>query len=366
MPKQTPFYSVHQKYGAKITEFAGYEMPVQYSSIKEEHLAVREKAGIFDVSHMGEFFVEGSEALDLVQYIITNDASKLDDGQALYTVMCRPNGGIIDDLLVYKLSGQRFMLVVNAANREKDLKWITDNNSFNASVKDHSDDTCLLAIQGPEALPILQELSSVKLDGIKFYHFTTGDIAGFDDVIISATGYTGEKGFELYFDKAKADPVKVWEAIMDKGKSRGIAPAGLGARDTLRLEMGLALYGNDLTEETNPIEARLGWLTKLGKDKFIGQDALKKVKEEGAQRKLYGFEVTDGKSVPRHGHQILDADGNSVIGTVTSGTRSISLNTNIGMGYVDIAYAKEDQDIKIQVRKRTVSAKTKKPPFLKK
>lgn len=366
MPKQTPFYSAHQKYGAKITEFAGFEMPVQYSSIKEEHLAVREKAGIFDVSHMGEFFVEGTEALELVQYIITNDASKLDEGQALYTVMCKPDGGIIDDLLVYKLGEQHFMLVVNAANREKDYHWITGNNKFNATVEDRSDDTCLLAIQGPEALPILQELTSINLDSITFYHFTRGDIAGYEDIIISATGYTGEKGFELYFDKNKVDPLKVWESIMEKGESRGIAPAGLGARDTLRLEMGLALYGNDLTEDTNPLEARLGWLTKLGKENFIGQDALKKIKEEGVSRKLYGFEVTEGKSVPRNGHEILDSNEKSTIGTVTSGTRSISLNKNIGMGYVDTEYARDDQEIKIKVRKRSVSARTKKPPFLKK
>lgn len=366
MPKQTPFYSIHQKYGAKLTEFAGYEMPVQYTSIRQEHNAVRQKAGIFDVSHMGEFFVEGAQALDLIQHVITNDASRLSVGRALYTVMCKPDGGIVDDLLVYKLADQQYMLVVNAANRSKDYNWITDHNSYDADVTDRSDDTCLVAVQGPNAVEILQRLTSVNLNDIKFYHFTTGDMAGFNNLILSATGYTGEEGFELYFDKSKADPEAIWEAIMEEGKSFGIEPAGLGARDTLRLEMGLALYGNDLTEETNPLEARLSWLTKLEKDDFIGKEALEEIKKSGIKRKLFGFEVVDGKSVPRNGHEILNSDGNSTIGIVTSGTRSITLDKNIGMGYVDAAYATEGEEIKIQVRKRTVTAKTKKPPFLKK
>ncbi len=365
MSKRTPFYQEHEKLGAKIIDFGGFDMPVQYDGIKQEHIAVREKAGLFDVSHMGEFFVRGPEALNLIQKVTINDASKLVPGKAQYTAMCYEDGGIVDDLLVYMLSDEEYLLVVNASNIEKDWEWISGQNSMNAEIENRSDDYALLALQGPNSIDILQKLTDTDVSAIKFYTFEEGSVAGETGVIISATGYTGEKGFELYIDTTKADSVKIWNELLKVGEEYGLEPAGLGARDTLRLEMGFALYGNDITKETNPIEANLGWLTKLDKGDFIGKEAVAEVKENGRSRKLTGFVIDEGRNVPRSGYKILDRDGNE-IGFVTSGTQSISLNKGIGMGYINVDHAKEGETIKIQIRKKEVSATVTKPPFYKK
>ena len=366
MLKRTPFYDLHEQAGAKLIDFGGFEMPVQYDSIRKEHNAVRESVGMFDVSHMGEFFVSGPEALDLIQHVTINDASKLSEGKAQYTAMCYEDGGIVDDLLVYKLFDDAgYILVVNASNIEKDLDWIQSNNDFDADVRDQSADTCLLAVQGPKSVETLQKLTDTDLGEIKFYNFEMGTLAGYENVVLSATGYTGEKGFELYFDKNHVDPEAIWNAIMEAGEEFDIEPCGLGARDTLRLEMGFALYGNDITKDTNPLEARLGWLTKLDKGDFIGRDAIKEVKENGIDRKLVGFTIDDKRSIPRKDYTILDEDDNE-IGTVTSGSRSITLGKNIGMGYVDINHAEEGEEIYIQIRSRTAEATIEYPPFLKK
>jgi len=365
MSKQTPFHREHKKLGAKIIDFGGFDMPVQYQGIKQEHLAVRERAGLFDVSHMGEFFVRGPKALDLIQKVTINEASKLVPGKAQYTAMCYENGGIVDDLLVYMLSDEEYMLVVNASNIEKDWDWIEKHNTAGAEIENCSDEYALIALQGPKSIEILQKLTETDVSGIKFYTFEQGAVAGEDDVIISATGYTGEKGFELYIDTKKADAVKIWNDLLNTGKEFGLEPAGLGARDTLRLEMGFALYGNDITKETNPIEANLGWLTKLDKEDFVGKEAIAEVKEKGRSRKLTGFVIDEGRNVPRSGYKILDSDGNE-IGFVTSGTQSISLNKGIGMGYIQVDHANEGEAIQIQIRKKEVSATVTKPPFYKK
>lgn len=363
MSDRTPFYELHKKAGAKLIDFGGFEMPVQYDSIKKEHEAVRAAVGMFDVSHMGEFYITGDEALDLIQHITINDASKLKPGKAQYSAMCYDDGGIVDDLLVYMLDEKRYMLVVNASNISKDRGWIEKSNSFNAAIKDLSDDTCLLAVQGPKSVQTLQKLTDIDLNAINFYSFETGKLADFDDVTISATGYTGEKGFELYFNKNSVDPQAIWNAIVEAGAEFNIELCGLGARDTLRLEMGYALYGNDITKETNPLEARMGWLTKLDKGKFIGREALLKAKEEGLKRKLVGFIIDDKRSIPRSGYKIMDADGNE-IGFVTSGSRSITLGKNIGMGYVSLDHAEEESAIFVEIRNRKAEAKVQKPPFV--
>lgn len=340
-------------------------MPVQYESIRKEHRAVRNHVGIFDVSHMGEFFIQGPGALDLIQQVTINDAAKLKPGKAQYSAMCFEDGGIVDDLIVYMLEEEHYMLVVNAANIEKDFNWIKEHNNFEATLRNLSQDYCLLAVQGPDSVSTLQKLTDVDLSSIGFYNFAIGEFSGFDNVILSATGYTGEKGFEIYFDKNEVDPEAVWEAIIDAGQDVEITPCGLGARDTLRLEMGFALYGNDITKDTHPLEARLGWLTKLDKEEFIGQEALKKVKEQGLERKLVGFTVEDKRSIPRSGYTILDEDDQE-IGFVTSGSRSITLDKNIGMGYVAIDHAEEDSSIFIEIRNRKAEAQVTKPPFVKK
>ena len=365
MAKQTPFYEIHQQLGAKIIDFGGFDMPVQYAGIRKEHMAVREQAGIFDVSHMGEFFVSGPQASDLIQYVTLNDVNKLYPGRAQYSGMCYENGGMVDDLLVYMLDEQKYMLVVNAANKDKDLNWINSCNTFEAKVEDHSDDMCLLAVQGPAAPEIVNSLSSIDTDAIKFYHFDRGECAGASDVIISATGYTGEKGFELYFDKNQNDAHQVWNKMMEAGKPHGLEPAGLGARDTLRLEFGLALYGNDITEETNPIEAGLGWITKLEKGEFIGKPAIQKVKDEGPKRKLIGFEMQEPKKIPRKGYNVQDSSGR-VVGEVTSGGLSIVLDRGIGMAYVETELAQAETNVAISIRNKPVDAVLKKPPFIKK
>ncbi|MFN2373735.1 MAG: glycine cleavage system aminomethyltransferase GcvT [Cyclonatronaceae bacterium] len=365
MPKRTPFFDVHREAGAKMIDFGGYEMPVHYSGIRREHQAVREHAGIFDVSHMGEFFISGDKAEALLQHITVNDVSKLVPGKAQYNAMCYPDGGIVDDLIVYKLADDRFMMVVNASNREKDLEWVTTNNPMNALVEDLSNDMCLLAVQGPKAESILQKITGTPLSEISFYTFATGRLAGFDGVIISATGYTGERGFELYFDQRDADPRAIWAAIMHYGVPEGLEPAGLGARDTLRLEMGYALYGNDISRDTNTIEAGLGWITKLAKGDFIGREILAKVKQTGPARKLCGFVMAEDRAIPRQGYEILSESGD-VIGAVTSGTQSITSGAGVGMGYVKTEFSGEGTNIMIRVRNRDVPAGIKKPPFIRK
>lgn len=365
MGKRTPFYGIHEQLGAKIIDFGGFDMPVQYAGIRKEHMAVREKAGIFDVSHMGEFFISGPEAADLIQYVAVNDVNKLYPGRAQYSAMCYENGGMIDDLIIYMLDDQKYMLVVNAANKDKDLEWINSHNKFNAKVEDHSDRTCLLAVQGPSAPEIVQKLTSVDVNAIKFYHFETGDFAGASNVVISATGYTGEKGFELYFDAENNDPAKIWYELMKTGDEYGLEPAGLGARDTLRLEAGLPLYGNDITEQTTPIEAKLGWITKLEKGEFIGREAIRKVKEDGPARKLIGFKMSEPKKIPRKDYKITDDSGNE-IGVVTSGGLSIVLERGIGMAYVKTEYAEPGNSVNIQIRNKPVAAELVKTPFIKK
>jgi len=365
MLKRTPFYNLHEQAGAKLIDFSGFEMPVQYDSIRKEHKAVRNSVGIFDVSHMGEFIVQGTQALDLLQYVTINDLSKINPGKAQYTALCYKDGGIVDDLLVYMLDEEQYMLVVNASNIQKDFDWIAAHNSFDAKLEDISDDTCLLAVQGPQAVETLQRLTEVDLSGIPFYHFEVGTLAGFDDITLSATGYTGEEGFELYFNKDNVDPERIWNAILEAGEEFDIQACGLGARDTLRLEMGFALYGNDITKDTHPLEARMGWLTKLDKGDFIGRDALLEVQEEGLNRKLVGFTIDDKRSIPRQGYTIFDGDNNE-IGAVTSGTRSISLGENIGLGYVKAAFANAGESIFVEVRNKKAEARVVQPPFLEK
>ena len=366
MSKQTPFYSIHEQAGAKLVDFAGYQMPVQYAGIKTEHAAVRQAVGMFDVSHMGEFYISGPQALGLIQQVTVNDASKLVEGKAQYTCMCMEDGGIVDDVIIYKLFEEAgYLVVVNASNIEKDFAWITDHNSFDATVQNRSDEMCLLAVQGPKSLETLQKLTELNLDEIGFYSFKMGALAGNTEVMFSATGYTGEKGFELYFDKNKADVEAIWNAIMEAGQEFGIEPCGLGARDTLRLEMGFALYGNDISDKTHPLEARLGWITKFDKGDFIGKEALQQKKENGWDRQLVGFVVEGERNIPRQSYEIQNAAGDA-IGEVTSGTMSITLGKGIGMGYVAKSYAAEGSDIRISIRKKTVPATVTRPPFIKK
>jgi aminomethyltransferase len=365
MLNRTPFYDIHRKAGAKLVEFGGWEMPVQYEGIRKEHKAVRSGVGLFDVSHMGEIFINGPQAFDLIQFVTVNDVAILTPGRAQYSVMCYEDGGIVDDLIVYMLAEQSYMLVVNAANIEKDFKWIGQHNDFDAELKDFSLEMCLLAVQGPKSTDVLQKLTDVDLSDIKFYTFEKGNFIGFDDIIISATGYTGEKGFELYFNKNEVDALKIWQAVIEAGREFDMQPCGLGARDTLRLEMGYALYGNDISRETNPLEARLGWLTKLDKNEFVGKRALQKIKEEGLTRILTGFTLEDKRAIPRHGYAIEDGRGRQ-IGQVTSGTRSFTLNKNIGMGYLPLSHAKQGKNIYIHIREKAAEAKVVKPPFLKK
>lgn len=365
MSKRTPFYEEHLKLDAKMTDFGGFEMPVQYKGIKTEHHAVRKAAGLFDVSHMGEFILSGSSALDLIQKITINDASALTPGKVQYTAMCLEDGGLVDDLLVYKLDENRFMMVVNASNIEKDREWVNRHNEFGVGIEDRSESTALLALQGPNAEKILKELTGLPVMDLPYYNFVSGSVAGQNDVLVSATGYTGERGFELYLDNQKTDPVSVWSALLEKGNSYGLEPAGLGARDTLRLEMGLLLYGNDISKQTNPIEAGLGWLTKLEKGDFIGRNALLKVREQGPDRKLAGFVMDETRHIPRSGYDICDKDGNK-IGFVTSGTHSVTLSKGVGMGYLPVSRAQNGEPIYISIRKDLAPATVTKPPFIKK
>jgi aminomethyltransferase len=358
---RTPFYKIHKSYNAKIVEFAGFEMPVEYSGIKDEHMTVRKDAGVFDVSHMGEIWVKGPNALPFIQKVTTNDASTLQVGQAQYSCFPNGKGGIVDDLLVYFFEPQKYMLVVNASNIGKDYDWLVSQNDLGAELENASDQISQLAIQGPKANQILQKLTDIDLSSIKYYTFKVGKFAGIDDVIISATGYTGAGGFELYFYNEYAQPI--WEAIFAAGAEEGIKPIGLGARDTLRLEMGYCLYGNDIDDTTSPIEAGLGWITKFTDSKqFIDKELFLKQKNEGVSRKLKGFEMID-RGIPRHGYEILDVDGN-MIGIVTSGTQSPVLEKGIGMGYIDNANSSLGSEIFILVRNKRLKAKVVKMPFI--
>jgi aminomethyltransferase len=364
--KKTPFYDVHIGAGAKMVDFGGYAMPVQYTGIIDEHNRVRNSVGVFDVSHMGEIEVRGENAMRFVQYVTLNDVTNIEAGRAQYSAMTDENGGLIDDLLVYHL-GSSYMLVVNAANKEKDYAWIEKQAaSFEGiSINDISDQTALIAVQGPKSRDVLQRLLDIDLSGIKYYHFERGTLKG-TEMIISRTGYTGELGFELYYNAADADNPAVWNAIMEAGKSENIGPAGLGSRDTLRLEMGMLLYGNDMTEQNNPLEAGLGWITKFDKGDFVGKEALLKIKSNGTKRKLTGFKIVDEsmarRAIPRHGFPIT-LNGKE-IGEVTSGTLSPTLKISIAMGYIDREYAEEGREVTIAVRNQKVPFTVTKPPFL--
>ncbi|CAA7194453.1 glycine cleavage system aminomethyltransferase GcvT [Chryseobacterium potabilaquae] len=357
--KKTALYDKHVSLGAKIVPFAGFEMPVQYSGVTEEHFAVREKAGLFDVSHMGQFFIEGPGAKDLLQLVTTNNVNALENGKAQYSCLPNENGGIVDDLIVYKMEDDKYFVVVNASNIDKDWNHILKYNTFGAKMTNASDDMSLLAIQGPKATEILQKLTDINLSQIPYYNFTVGTIAGINNVIISNTGYTGSGGFEIYFKNE--DAVKLWDEIINAGENEGIIPCGLAARDTLRLEKGFCLYGNDIDDTTSPIEAGLGWITKFDKD-FISKNTFAKQKEEGITKKLVGFELQD-KGVPRHDYPVVDSEGN-IIGKVTSGTQSPMKKTGVGLAYVDKPHFKLDSEIFIQVRNKNIPAKVVKTPFV--
>lgn len=351
---------IHEALGAKMVPYAGYNMPVQYEGVNVEHQTVRDALGVFDVSHMGEFLVSGKNALDLIQKVCSNDASKLVDGKAQYSCFPNETGGIVDDLIVYRFNEEKYLLVVNASNIEKDWAWINKHNTMGAELRNLSDDYSLLAIQGPKAVEAMQSLSSVDLSSIPFYSFVVADFAGIEHVIISATGYTGSGGFEIYCKNSEVE--QVWNKVMEAGASFGVKPIGLAARDTLRMEMGYCLYGNDINETTSPLEAGLGWITKFTKD-FINSENLKKQKETGIKRKLVAFELNE-RGIPRHDYEIVDAAGNA-IGIVTSGTMSPSLNKGIGLGYVPLEYAEPGSIINIQIRKNAIPATVVKLPFYK-
>lgn len=359
--QKTNFHSIHLGYNAKMAEFAGFDMPIEYTGIKDEHLTVRKGVGVFDVSHMGEIWVTGPVALNFLQLVTTNDVSVLQPGQAQYSCFPNGKGGIVDDLLVYNFSPEKYLLVVNAANVEKDWNWLVSQNQFGAVLENVSDRISQLAVQGPKALEVLQNLTSVDLSAIRYYTFAVGEIAGVKDVIISATGYTGAGGFELYFENSYAE--SMWHAIFASGKDLGIKPIGLAARDTLRLEMGFCLYGNDIDDTTSPIEAGLGWITKFNDHKvFIDKDLLLQQKKQGTANRLCGFEMID-RGIPRHDYLIIDASGNK-IGRVTSGTQSPVLEKGIGMGYVPTELAKPGSEIFLDVRGKLLKAKVVKMPFI--
>ncbi len=350
---------IHLAAGGQMAAFAGYSMPIRYSSDIEEHMTVRNNVGVFDVSHMGEFILKGPQALNLIQKITSNDASKLFPGRAQYSCLPNENGGIVDDLIVYMMAENHYLLVVNASNEQKDWDWISGYNDLGVEMENASDSYCLFAVQGPKATQVLQKLTNTDLGSIKYYHFAIGDIAGGEEVIISATGYTGSGGFELYVKNEYAETV--WNNIFEAGKDEGIKPIGLGARDTLRLEMGFCLYGNDIDDTTSPLEAGLGWITKFSKE-FTNSDNLKLQKEAGVKRKLVGFTMVD-RGIPRHDYELEDANGN-VIGKVTSGSHSPVLSIGMGMGYVDVEFAAPETEIYVAIRKRKLKAVVKKLPLI--
>lgn len=358
--KSTALTKVHESLGAKMVPFAGYNMPVSYEGVNAEHEVVRTGVGVFDVSHMGEFLLKGEKAIDLIQLISSNDATKLFDGRAQYSCMPNNNGGIVDDLLIYRISEIEYLLVVNASNIDKDWQWIKSHNTFGVEMVDISDSMSLLAVQGPKATETLQKLTDVNLSEVKYYHFTKGEFAGIDNVILSATGYTGSGGFELYVPNDVTEAV--WNKVFEAGEEFGIKPIGLAARDTLRLEMGFSLYGNDIDDTTSPLEAGLGWITKFTKD-FVNSDALKAQKEAGIKKKLVAFEMID-RGIPRKDYSIVDAEGNS-IGRVTSGTMAPSVKKAIGLGYVAKEFSAEGSDIFLDIRNKKVAAKVVKLPFFK-
>ncbi|PJE44413.1 MAG: glycine cleavage system protein T [Flavobacterium sp.] len=359
--KNTALSHIHESLGAKMVPFAGYNMPVQYEGVNAEHETVRNGVGVFDVSHMGEFLLTGENALALIQKVTSNDASVLEIGRAQYSCLPNNDGGIVDDLIVYRMKEDQYLLVVNASNIDKNWNWISSHNDLGVDMRNLSDDYSLLAIQGPKAVEAMQSLTSVDLAAIKYYHFEVGPFAGIDNVIISATGYTGSGGFEIYCKNSEVE--QVWNKVFEAGAAFGIKPIGLAARDTLRLEMGFCLYGNDINDTTSPIEAGLGWITKFTKD-FTNSENLKKQKEAGVTRKLIGFELIE-RGIPRHDYEIVDANGNN-IGIVTSGTMAPSLGKGIGMGYVATEFAGVDAEIYIQIRNNKVKAKVVKMPFYKK
>ncbi|MFY7743054.1 MAG: glycine cleavage system aminomethyltransferase GcvT [Flavobacterium sp.] len=359
--KNTALTHIHESLGAKMVPFAGFNMPVQYEGVTAEHETVRNGVGVFDVSHMGEFLLTGPNALALIQKVTSNDASTLTTGRAQYSCLPNAEGGIVDDLIVYRMKEEQYLLVVNASNIEKDWNWISSHNDIGVDMKNLSDDYSLLAIQGPKAVEAMQALTSVNLSEIKYYHFEVADFAGIEHVIISATGYTGSGGFEIYCKNAEVE--QIWNKVFEAGAPFGIKPIGLAARDTLRLEMGFCLYGNDINDSTSPLEAGLGWITKFTKD-FVNSENLKKQKEEGVSKKLVGFELLE-RGIPRHDYEIVDANGNN-IGIVTSGTMAPTVGKGIGMGYVKTEHAAVDSEIYIQIRNNKVLAKVVKMPFYKK
>ena len=359
--KDIALSAIHAALGAKMVPFAGYNMPVSYQGINLEHQTVREKVGVFDVSHMGEFFVTGPNALSLIQRVCSNDASKLEDGQAQYSCFPNEDGGVVDDLIVYRIAAEKWLLVVNASNIDKDWAWINSHNTMEATLENSSDHYSLLAIQGPKAIQAMQSLTQEDLSAIKFYTFKMNTFAGVENVIISATGYTGSGGFEIYCKNTQV--AKIWTKVLEAGADWGIQPIGLAARDTLRLEMGYCLYGNDIDDTTSPLEAGLGWITKFNKD-FINSESLKKQKEIGVSKTLVGFELSQ-RGIPRQGYAIVDAQGNS-IGRVTSGTMSPSMGKGIGLGYVPMALKEVGSQIHIQIRNKIVPAMVVKLPFYKK
>ncbi len=359
--KNTALTHIHEKLGAKMLPFAGYNMPILYEGVNAEHETVRNGVGVFDVSHMGEFLLTGENALALIQKVTSNDASTLTIGRAQYSCLPNKDGGIVDDLIIYRMKDEQYLLVVNASNIEKDWEWISSFNDMNVEMKNISDEFSLLAVQGPKAVEAMQSLTSIDLSEIPYYHFEVADFAGFPYVIISATGYTGSGGFEIY---CRNDQVEtIWNKVFEAGAPFGIKPIGLAARDTLRLEMGFCLYGNDINDTTSPLEAGLGWITKFTKD-FVNSDYLKKEKDQGVKRKLVAFEMQE-RAVPRHDYEIVDASG-TVIGHVTSGTMSPSMGIGIGLGYVTVAHSAVDSEIFIRIRKNDVPAKIVKLPFYKK
>jgi len=358
--KNTALSHIHERLGAKMVPFAGYNMPVSYEGVNSEHQTVRTSVGVFDVSHMGEFLISGPTAIALIQKVTSNDAATLEIGKAQYSCLPNNNGGIVDDLIVYKIKDEQYLLVVNASNIDKDWNWISSHNDLGAEMKNISDNYSLLAIQGPKAVEAMQSLTSIDLSAIKYYHFEVADFAGIDNVIISATGYTGSGGFEIYCKNSEVE--QIWNKVFDAGAAYGIKPIGLAARDTLRLEMGFCLYGNDINDTTSPIEAGLGWITKFNKE-FTNSENLKKQKEIGVSKKLVGFELID-KGIPRHDYEIVDKTGNS-IGVVTSGTQAPSIGKAIGMGYVKTAFSEIDSEIFIVIRDKKIAAKVVKTPFYK-